>query len=140
MSTCGATSGLYFLDRDELAALDWVAANTDPADVVIAPLAVGQFVPSYGRSRAFLAHWAMTNRFFERSRRADQFFDPQSQPALRQEILDTDRVTLVIATHTEPLGNGAEPSPAWLRPVFSSGDVRVFRYMPPHSGAGTGTK
>jgi hypothetical protein len=128
----------YFLERDELAALDWLAVHAERMDVVLAPLEVGQFVPSYGRSRAYLAHWAMTNRFFERSRRTKEFFDPTAAIALRRDILDADQVTLVLATSTEPLGTGAETAPVWLQPAFAQGDVRVFKYSPSplHAGAG----
>ncbi|MGE3512808.1 MAG: hypothetical protein AB7N65_28425, partial [Vicinamibacterales bacterium] len=96
----------FFLQRDELSALDWLARHTRSTDVVLAPLAVGQFVPSYGRTRAYLAHWAMTNRFFERSKGADRFFDPNQDAGIRRRILDDDGVTFVLATRTEALGAG----------------------------------
>lgn len=120
----------FFLERDELTALDWLARHTNGTDVVLAPLAVGQFVPSYGRSRAYLAHWAMTNRFFERSSRSERFFSPNEDAAGRRRILDDDQVTFVLASRTEALGTGAEVAPDWLEPVFTSGQVRIFRYQP----------
>lgn len=118
----------YFLERDEVAAFDWLSTHATPADVVIAPLDIGQYVPSYGRTRSYLAHWAMTNRFFERQRGVAQFFDPAIAGDVKREILDRDAVTLVLATRTEPLGQGTEPCPTWLEPVFSQGSVRLFRY------------
>jgi len=124
----------YFLERDELTALGWLATHATSTDVVLAPLDVGQFVPSYGRSRAYLAHWAMTNRFFERSAFVERFFDPQSEAAVRRRILDSDQVTLVLATRTEPLGSGREAPPSWLTSVFTAGHVCVFRYHPAGPG------
>ena len=64
----------YFMHADEKAALDWLAANRTPQDVALAPLGLGQFVPNYGATRAFVAHWAMTVDFFARRDAAEQFF------------------------------------------------------------------
>ena len=56
----------YYLQHDEAAALEWLARHATPEDVVLAPETIGQFVPNYGETRAYLAHWAMTNRYHER--------------------------------------------------------------------------
>jgi hypothetical protein len=86
----------YYLHRDEVAALEWLASNASDRDVVIAPLEVGQFVPNYGRSRAFVAHWAMTNRFFWRRELAERFFDPATTDMDRRAVLEGEAVTLVL--------------------------------------------
>jgi hypothetical protein len=118
----------YFLHRDELAALEWLSTNTTPDDVVIAPLSVGQFVPNYGGSRSFLAHWAMTTRFFARRDAAEQFFDPSTDEARRQAVLDGDRVTIVL--RPEVIAGVALFDPATsaqFEPVFSRPHASVFR-------------
>ena len=86
----------YYLHQDDVAALGWLAQNAGPADVVLAPAEIGQFVPNYGESRAYLAHWAMTNRFFERRANVEQFFDPASSDEWRRTLLRSEGVTLVL--------------------------------------------
>lgn len=117
----------YFLHRDELAALEWLSTASGTDDVVLAPLDLGQFVPSYGRTRAYLAHWAMTNRFFERREAVERFFDPSTSDADRMRILDRDRVTLVLRGSP---GNGSyDPADSPLfEQVFARPHAAVFRY------------
>jgi hypothetical protein len=86
----------YYLHRDELAALDWLSRNTNTADVVLASPNVGQFAPNYGRTRAYLAHWAMTNRFFERRANVERFFGPDQEVGWRRQLLQTEGVTFVM--------------------------------------------
>lgn len=130
----------YFLHADEMTALEWLAAHSTPEDIAIAPLAVGQFVPNYGRTRAYLAHWAMTNRFFERRAAVDEFFDAATPDGRRRAIVDADRVTLVLESC--PSAERCDASPlertAWLEPVLRTGRARVYRYTPAHdAGAPT---
>jgi hypothetical protein len=86
----------YFLHHEEHEALQWLAANASPSDVVIAPIELGQFVPNHGRTRAYLAHWAMTNRFFERRDNVDRFFSPEAAHDWRKALLQEEGVTLVL--------------------------------------------
>jgi hypothetical protein len=119
----------YFLHRDEMAAFEWLSATTRPSDVVLAPIELGQFVPNYGRTRAYLAHWAMTNRFFERRAAVDRFFDPATPDAQRARILEQDRVTLVLRGSTRRGNPNYDPAASPLfEPVFVRPEAAVFRY------------
>jgi hypothetical protein len=118
----------YYLHRDELGALTWLAAHAGANDVVLAPLEIGQFVPNYGDARAYVAHWAMTNRFFERRDNSLRFFDPAQTDAWRAELLRREGISLVLA----PGGSGdpARYDPATsplFDPVFTTERAKVFR-------------
>jgi hypothetical protein len=58
----------YFLSRDEVAALQWLDTNTQPRDIVLSSLTLGQYVPSTTGNSAFLAHWAETLDFYTKQR------------------------------------------------------------------------
>jgi len=86
----------YYVHRDEIAALEWLAANSSASDVVLAPPNVGQFVPNYGKTRAYLAHWAMTNRYFERRANVERFFGGDPGADWRRQLMHADGVTFVL--------------------------------------------
>ena len=110
----------YYLHQDDVAALAWLAGNTGPDDVVLAPVDIGQFVPNYGESRAYLAHWAMTNRFFERRENVDRFFDPASSDEWRRSLLSSEGVTLVLRS------DWGLPDERDFDPGVSGGFEKVF--------------
>lgn len=126
----------YFLHRDEMAALEWLAATTTPNDVVLAPLELGQFVPNHGRTRAYVAHWAMTNRFFERRQAVERFFDPATTDSERMAILERDGVTLVLRGFLPAGRLTYDPARSEVfDTVFDRPHAAVFRYV----GRGAGS-
>ncbi len=90
----------YYLHHDEAAALDWLSKQGKYRETVLAPPAIGQFVPNYGQSRAYLAHWAMTNRFYERSANVARFFSSETTDSWRGQMMARERVTIVLRSGT----------------------------------------
>jgi hypothetical protein len=126
----GRHASPYYLHQDEAAALAWLADHTEPTDVVLALPEVGQFVPNYGRSRAYLAHWAMTNRFFERRENVERFFAPGGVDRWREDLLAAEGVTLVLRTvWNKPPDDLYDPagSVAFER-VFDSEHAQIYRF------------
>lgn len=119
----------YYLTTDEAAALDALAAVASPSDVALALEPVGRWVPNYGRTRAYLAHWAMTNRYFERRDTVQQFFSTDVDDAWRRRVLAADGVTLVVWTDREARqGRAYSPAgSALFEPVFIAPTAGVFR-------------
>jgi hypothetical protein len=120
----------YYLHRDELAALEWLADHSGPQDVVLAPLEIGQFVPNYGETRAFVAHWAMTNQFFDRRDAATRFFAPGTSEDFRRQVLARDAVTFVLEPEVRQNHAVCElrASPMF-RAVFVTPNASVFQYL-----------
>lgn len=119
----------YYLTTDEAAALDALAAVAAPSDVALALEPVGRWVPNYGRTRAYLAHWAMTNRYFERRDTVHQFFSTDVDDEWRRRVLAADGVTLVVWTDREARqGRAYSPAgSALFEPVFIAPTAGVFR-------------
>ncbi len=119
----------YYLTSDEAAALDALAAASGPGDVALGLESVGRWIPNYGRTRAYLAHWAMTNRYLERRDTVNRFFSDGVDEEWRRGVLEADHVTLVVWTDREA-GQGRTYSPADSRlfdPVFVAPTAGVFR-------------
>lgn len=122
----------YYLHHDQLDVLAWLAQHAEKSDVVLAQPELGQFVPNYGGARAYLAHWAMTNRFFERRANVERFFQPTPADAWRERLLTAEHVTFVVrtdwpdvATATfDPKGSGA------FELVFARPHAQVYRFHP----------
>jgi len=130
----------YYLHEDEREALGWLAANATPDDVVIAPLDLGQYVPNYGEARAYLAHWAMTRRFFERRDNVARVFDGDVDDAQRAAVLDADAVTLLMHApqHVGPEAFDPSRSPLF-EPAFVRPRASVYRYRAPASAGAAAT-
>jgi hypothetical protein len=119
----------YYLTVDEAAALDALAAQSTPEDVALAVESVGRWIPNYGHTRAFLAHWSMTNRYLERRDEVAEFFSPRVDEAWRARLLAADGVTFVVWT-ARPQGPDATYAPAsssLFEPVFMAPTAGVFR-------------
>ena len=132
-------SAPYFLHREVVDALDWLAAHARPSDLVLAPLEIGQFIPNYGASRTYVAHWAMTNRFYERRTNADRFFDPKTSEAWRVDLLEREHVTLVLRSDWP----SSDAAPYDGRPstrseaMFLRPHVQIYRVRPTSDPAST---
>lgn len=123
-------SSPYYLHHDQIDALDWLSHSAGTADVVLAQPELGQFVPNYGGARAYLAHWAMTNRFFERRANVETFFQPAASDDWRQRLLSAEQVTLIV--HTDwPEAPGPMFDPAGspgFELVFARPHAQVYRF------------
>lgn len=118
----------YFMHVDESAALAWLSGHTSPEDVLVAPESVGRFVPGLGHTRTYLAHWAMTNRYFERRDAVARFFSVDAEPRWREALLRREGVTMVLATtFGQPDVRPALNVSPWLEVAFSTPTVTVYR-------------
>lgn len=121
-------SDLY-VTTDESAALDALAATTGPGDVALAVESVGRWVPNQGRTRAYLAHWAMTNKYLDRRQLVARFFSAEADDAWRARLLAEDGVTYVVWTDRD-LAAGRTFSPAdspLFEPVYLAPTAGVFK-------------
>ncbi len=116
----------YYLHRDEVAALEWLEANTSPDDVVFSGLDVGQYIPSVSGNRAFLAHWTMTVNFYDKRERVAAFFHPSTPDEQRRDTLCRFGVRYVFYG-MEERGAGGLPELPYLRAVFQAPQAAVYR-------------
>jgi hypothetical protein len=123
----------YYMHRDEAAAFDWLAGHASERDVVIAPEITGQFVPNYGRTRAYLAHWAMTNRYHERSANVRKFFDPATSDPWRERLIADEGVTLVLRAGSVPgLEETWDPGGSgFVEPLLKLPQAQLYRIRRP---------
>ncbi|MDW8068661.1 MAG: hypothetical protein RML46_07100 [Anaerolineae bacterium] len=130
----------YYLHRDEVAALRWLEANTSPDDVVLSGLDVGQYIPSVSGNRAFLAHWTMTVRFYEKQDRVAAFFNPSTPDEGRRDTLCRFGVRYVLyGTEERALGEIPVDGLPYLQVVFRTPQAIVYRVDMEAAGCALGT-
>lgn len=118
----------YYLSRGEVDALHWLEASSNPSDVVLSSLTIGEYVPSVSGNNAFLAHWAMTLDYFGKRRLVGEFFNGGGSDAARRAIVDRYNVRYVYYGPAErALGSYNPDTSPWLTKVFSNGGVSVYR-------------
>jgi hypothetical protein len=118
----------FYLHRDDVTALDWLRENTFPDDVVLCSLTVGQYVPTISGNTAFLAHWAQTVDFYDKSDRVTRFFDATASDEERAETLHAFSVDYILRGPAErELGDYDPAATPWLELVFSAPQVDVYR-------------
>ncbi len=96
----------YYLRDDDVAALNWLRDNGTGNDVVLASLAVGQYVPAVSGERAVIAHWAQTVDFYTKRDEVTAFYAVDTPAATREALLDKYNVRYVIIG---PVERGLDP-------------------------------
>jgi len=118
----------YFAAVDEREALRWLAARRTDADVVLAREEFGRWVPGYTGMRAVLAHWAMTNRYFERRSAMSAYFSDRLDDTDRLAIERSVGATFVVwsaAPGLRPLPQDPGEGPS-RQLVFSRPRARIY--------------
>lgn len=84
-----------YLDTHEVAGLQWLAANTTFADVVMSSSLIGNHIPAWCSARVVAGHWAETLNFRAMLQTVATFYAPGIDPAIREEILRSVGATYV---------------------------------------------
>ncbi len=118
----------YYLYHDEVAALKWLDKNTEPEDIVLSSLTVGQYIPFLSGNTAFLGHWASTVDFYGKRDRVSRFFEAATPEDERAKTLHTFGVDYVFQGPAERALGGYDPtSSPWMALAFSAPQVDVYR-------------
>jgi asparagine N-glycosylation enzyme membrane subunit Stt3 len=108
---------------DELAALDWLGAQTTDRDVVLSDWRFGNLLPIYANTRVFVGHPIETIGYTEKRADADHFFDPSTPEADRQALIDRWQITFVVAPTDRP-------TPPHGQIVFQQGPLSIYQIAP----------
>lgn len=119
-----------FLYRDDVAALDWLARQVQPTDVILSSMEIGHFVPGWTGAHAFLAHGAGTLAFNAKRSMTERFYAADTSDQERREILDHYGVRYVFQGPAERLLGSFDPDgAAYLRIAFTSTNTRIFEVV-----------
>lgn len=125
--TWAGTNRAYYAPAGELAAVHWLAAHTEPRDVVMASAGSGNLVVAAARAHVVVGqnfetfHWAQAQSDVLR------FYAASTPPAARATILRRHGVTLLLdGPYERALGHFTPARDPAYRLLFSSGAVQVY--------------
>ena len=110
-----------YQSADELAALNWLGANTTDQDVVLSDWHFGNLVPIYTDARVFVGHPIETIDYKNKLALVDQFFNI-ADSAQRHDFIQHWRITLIAAEADRMLAD--------FPVVFQSGSYTLYRATP----------
>lgn len=117
----------HFLERDEVAALDWLAENATSDDVVFSALEIGQYIPSRTGARPFWAHWAMTKDVYQKQEMVEDFFQLDTTDDERQAILQAFSVDYIfVGVEEQSFGDYDLAVTAYLKACFTRPRATVY--------------
>ncbi|GAB4536648.1 MAG: hypothetical protein Kow0063_22440 [Anaerolineae bacterium] len=116
-----------FYSADELAAVDWLGANSSPDDTVLASYEIGGLIPARIGHRTFMGHWTETVDLAGKQVAASRFYGAASDGE-RQDMLRQYGIVYVFHGPRErALGDFDPASAPYLVPVFTGHDTGVYR-------------
>jgi len=121
-----------FRPTTELQAMDWLRANTLPADVVLSSYWTGSFIPARAGNTVFVGQRYETIRFDEKRAASEKCFDAATDDAWRVALLREYRIGYLFWGKGERDLGAFDPERAtYLRRVFANEQARVYRVQMP---------
>lgn len=117
-----------FHQRSELEALDWLAAYTNPQEVVLCAFETGNYVPARAGNRVFLGHDSETVRSGPKKKMVARFFNAATKDAWRQVLLREYEIAYVLVGPRERALGAFDPEQTlYLERVYVNEAYQVFR-------------
>jgi len=112
----------------ELAALDWLRANTTPQDTVLSAYETGNYVPARAGNRVVLGLGTQTVDADGKQVQVRRFFDASEGDDWRQELLARYGVAYVFVGPRERALGSYDPDRApYLVKVYEEGGYALYR-------------
>lgn len=118
----------FYIEEDLSQAFRWLEENTQPSDVILSSRSMGDFIQSYSGNKAFLVQWSQTLRYPEKRELVSKFFNENTTDQDREAILKEYDIDYVFYSSFESsIGKFNPEGVSYLRRVFTSGDVNIYR-------------
>ena len=114
----------YYLDKDELEALNWLKENTYSEELVLSAYGIGNYIPRISANRVFLGHWAQTINFEKKKKDVKQFFSANDNNS-RKKLIDNYGIDYVYyGVEEKQIGDF---KPKNMEKVFENEKVTIFK-------------
>ncbi|MFQ6099692.1 MAG: hypothetical protein ACE5OS_00445 [Anaerolineae bacterium] len=117
-----------FHSADQVAAGEWLAANTEWQETVLAAYETGNWLAGTIGRRVVLGHWAETMDCEAKREQVAAFYSEGASEAERRGLLERWNVHYVYLGPEERALGGFDPAmTSYLKLVFQQGDASVYR-------------
>jgi hypothetical protein len=133
INVAGASAWMFmkpapiFRDAAEVAALDWLAGQAQPDDVILTAYETGTYLPVRAMTRVFLGHGLETLAADEKTRLVSRFFNVATNDTWRKQLLAEYGVDAVFWGPVERELGGFDPRAApYLQKVYEADGYAIF--------------
>ncbi len=117
----------FYLNTDDLRAIQWLEDNAEPDDVILSSLTIGHYIPGLTGARPFLSNMVMTMDSARRGAMVEEFFDAANDEASRRELLSDYGVDFIFWGEAERrLGDYDPRKSTFLDSAFVSEGAIIF--------------
>ena len=117
-----------FRARAEIAAVDWLRANTAHAEAVLGAYQTGNYIAARAGNRVMLGHWAETVDWQRKMDQVERFYYTATDDTWRVALLRDYRIAYVFwGTGERDLGAFDPEGASYLERVFANETARVYR-------------
>ncbi len=119
-----------FRPQTQIAAMDWLGENTDPADVVLSSYWSGSYIPYRAGNVVFVGQRFETVQFDEKRKLADRFFTDGASESDRIQLLEAYEIAYIFYGRTERKpGSPALMERPYLKQVYDNGETAVYQVL-----------
>ena len=120
-------SPVLFHTEAENEAIDWLAENSQPTDIILCSYWVGNYIPARIGHRVFLGHWDETIDYIQKREAVKAFFQSQTDDSTRLDILQEHGIAYLFYGPQEgDLGDFNPAGHPYLAQRFSNDKVSIY--------------
>lgn len=122
---------LFFRPAAEIEAINWLRENAEDTAVVLGSYQTGNLIAAQAGQRVMLGHWAETVDFVGKETAVNQFFQPETNHAWRQNLIAEYGIDIIwYGPREEELGNFDPASANYLTSIFKNETITLFEVTP----------
>jgi len=118
---------IFYMSRDQAAALDWLRRSTPADAVVLGSIDSGNVIPGWSGRRVYAGHWVNTLDLQRKFGEVADFFGGQMPDSQRLDFVHSQGIDYVYCGAPEKLLGGCPTDASAFAPVFRSGDIVILQ-------------
>jgi hypothetical protein len=118
----------FFRTRAEIAAIEWLQANTDRSDIILTGYQTGNYLGAHAGNLVVIGHWAETTDWERKYREAYRFYNSLTDDVWRQDFLNYYDVSYVwLGPEERSLGQYNLDEADYLRTVYRRDGIELYK-------------
>ncbi|MCP4422021.1 MAG: hypothetical protein GY805_35855, partial [Chloroflexi bacterium] len=116
---------------DEVKAINWLRENVGVSSIILGSYQTGNLVAAQTGQQVMLGHWAETADFVGKETAVAQFFNGETSPTWRQQLLTQFNIdTIWFGPREQALGNFDPESATYLQSIFQNKTITIYTVKP----------